>query len=56
VQVEAENLDDVYAQLNHGSGVELKGYHGRSLSVGDVVVPSTGPAMMCASFGWEVIG
>lgn len=31
---EARTLDDVFAMLNHGSGREMPGYCGRSLSVG----------------------
>lgn len=38
VLLEAENFDDVYAQLNHGSGRELAGYKGRSLSMGDLIM------------------
>jgi len=52
VQVQAENLEHVFALLNHGSGQELDGYMGRSLSVGDFVVDSTGRAWLCDSFGW----
>ena len=53
VELEAESIEHVYAQLNHGSGHELPGYTGRSLSVGDVVVEEGGEAWMCDSFGWR---
>lgn len=53
VQLQAENLEHVYAQLNHGSGCELEGYKGRSLSVGDVVVSPEGETFMVDSFGWR---
>ncbi len=39
VTLDARDLDDVYAQLNHGSGRERPGYRGRSLSVGDLILP-----------------
>lgn len=55
VTLQAESLEDVYDQLNHGSGRELEGYRGRSLSVGDVVVKSDGSMMMCDSVGWRKI-
>lgn len=42
VPLEAEDLEHVFAQLNHDSGCTLPGYAGRSLSVGDVV-SSLGP-------------
>jgi hypothetical protein len=55
VVLEAANLEDVYDQLNHGSGRELEGYRGRSLSVGDVVVKPDGKLMMVDSCGWMEI-
>lgn len=53
VELEAESIDEVFAKLNHGSGQELEGYTGRSLSIGDVVVSDGGEAFMCASTGWK---
>lgn len=53
VELEAGSIDEVFAKLNHGSGQELEGYRGRSLSVGDVVVTEGGEAFMCDSFGWK---
>ena len=53
VPLDAEDLDDVFAQLNHGSGRELAGYRGRSLSVGDLVIDPDGRVFMCAANGWE---
>lgn len=57
VVLEAMNLEDVFAQLNHGSGSELEGYEGRSLSVGDAVCEADrlGRAWMVDSFGWTEI-
>lgn len=55
VELEADSIEDVYAQLNHGSGQELKGYTGRSLSVGDVVIDDENTAWMCDSFGWSAL-
>lgn len=55
VVLEAAGLEDVFAALNHGSGRELEGYRGRSLSVGDVVVKPDGSMMMCDSCGWKKI-
>lgn len=56
VDVEADTLDDVFAMLNHGSGREMPGYRGRSLSVGDVVIDRVdGKTYMVAPFGWEEI-
>lgn len=53
VTLEAANIDEVFVKLNHGSGEELPGYRGRSLSVGDVVIDEAGVASMCAPSGWR---
>lgn len=49
----------VFARLNHGSGSELPGYKGRSMSVGDTVeVPvaeDRTATLRCAGLGWEVL-
>lgn len=52
VTLQAETLGEVFAKLNHGSGQELEGYQGRSLSVGDVVIDGRDRAWMCDSCGW----
>jgi hypothetical protein len=66
VPVDADDLDDVYAQLNHGSGREKSGYRGRSLSVGDIILPGAltvfpageqlGPAWLVAPAGFLALG
>ncbi len=46
-----EAAEFAYAKLNHGSGQELEGYKGRSLSVGDLV--EVGPyTLRCEGAGW----
>lgn len=46
----------VFCRLNHGSGQELEGYRGRSMSVDDCVeVPTEGEGTLmlrCAPTGW----
>lgn len=55
VTLQAEALDHVFALLNHGSGCELPGYKGRSLSVGDLVQDPQGKFWLCDSMGWKEI-
>lgn len=50
-EVEAKNLEDVYHIFNTYSEMPLD-YHGRKLSVSDVVVNEDG-AFFCDSFGFQ---
>lgn len=59
VELEASDAGDVFGQLNHGSGCELPGYGGRSMSVGDACYAGratdlVGPCYVdiCAPVGW----
>jgi len=49
-EFESEKLDDLYLLLNADD--RPNGHTQRSLSVGDVVVDSTGAQYACASAGW----
>jgi len=55
--LEVEDLEDVFAQFNHGSGAECKEFvdnRMRSLSVGDFV-QFEGQWWECKSVGWEMV-
>jgi hypothetical protein len=55
IPLEAEDLEDVFVKLNHGSGGELRGYHGRSLSVGDGVKDPEGKLFIVAGCGFTEV-
>ena len=55
--LEVEDLEDVFAQFNHGSGAECKEFvdnRMRSLSVGDFV-QFEGQWWECKDVGWEMV-
>ena len=55
--LEVEDLEDVFAQFNHGSGAECKQFvdnRMRSLSVGDFV-QFEGQWWECRPVGWEMV-
>ena len=55
--LKVEDLEDVFAQFNHGSGRESKDFISqrmRSLSVGDFV-QFDGQWWECLSYGWDMV-